>query len=254
MDYQCEMPWTKVNELILNCGEARTPHELSMNMFERMDSIVPFDQGRIYTLNPKEEVSEDTLFGVDKRWPRMYYDYYSMILNGKYALFSDIRSSVYASTPSVEIGAYDWTKAPDDEFVTDYIRPQRIRYSVGFGLYDTRSVCRRICIIDRSCHGGFSKSELDTLAVVAFHLGNLHRNFYIHMDNECVVGRSGFNGTLTSRENEIADMICSGYAPEKIAKVLFVSRATVYKHIAHIHTKIGVSNRQELIVKLLRCG
>jgi DNA-binding CsgD family transcriptional regulator len=254
MDCRNDIPWAEINELILNCGEAKTPHELSANMFEHIDLIVPFDQGRIYTLNPNEEVSADTLFGVDKRWPRMYYDYYSQILDGRYSLQRNMHKNGRVIASHAKICVYDWSAISDDEFIADYIRPQRIRHSVGFGLYDMRFVCKRVCIIDRTRHGGFSKPELDVLGVIVSHLENLHRNFYIDADRECSVGRPGMDETLTARENEIADMICKGYAPEKIADILFVSRATVYKHIAHIHTKIGVSSRQELIVKLLRCG
>lgn len=254
MSCRNDIPWTEINELVLRCGKAASPHELSVNMFEQIDSIVPFDQGRIYILNTNEEVSDDELFGVERRWPRAYYEYYSRILDGKYALLSNTRRNGKSFVSGVEIGVYDWTKTPDDEFVADYIRPQQIRHSIGFGLYDTRLVCRRTCIIDRTSRSGFAKAELDTLEIIASHLKNLHRNFYIDADRVCAVGRPGMDEALTSRENEIADMICKGYTPEKIATVLFVSRATVYKHIAHIHAKIGVSNRQELIVKLLRCG
>jgi DNA-binding CsgD family transcriptional regulator len=248
------MPWAEINELILDCGKAKTPHELLVSMFKEVDSIVPFDQGRIYTLNPNEEVSADTLFGVDKRWPKMYYDYYSQILSGRYSLLNNKRWNVSKASSHAKVRVYDWSKIPDDEFVADYIHPQHIRHSIGFGLFDTLSVCKRICIIDRTRYGGFSESELNVLDVIVSHLENLHRNFYIDADRECSIGRPGMDEALTARENEIADMICRGYAPEKIADILFVSRATVYKHIAHIHTKIGVSSRQELIVKLLRCS
>jgi DNA-binding CsgD family transcriptional regulator len=252
MNGQNDVQWAEINDLVLNCGKAKTPHELAANMFESIDSLVPFDQGRIYTLNSNYEVSADTLFGVDKYWPRAYYEYYSQILNGKYSLRSEMRGNRKAHEINAGISVYEWTKIKDDEFVSDYIRPQRILHTIGFGLFDTQSACKRVCMIDRTSRRGFSKSEVDTVAVVVSHLENLHHNFYRSTEDECAVGRIGTEEALTSREREIADMICKGYAPQKIASTLFVSRATVYKHIAHIHTKMGVSNRQELIVKLLK--
>ena len=39
--------------------------------------------------------------------------------------------------------------------------------------------------------------------------------------------------------------------PNRIGQTLCVSLPTVYRHIANIHAKLGVSNRQELLLKLL---
>ena len=39
--------------------------------------------------------------------------------------------------------------------------------------------------------------------------------------------------------------------PSRISAHLCLSRSTVYRHVANMHAKLGVSNRQELILKLL---
>jgi DNA-binding CsgD family transcriptional regulator len=85
------------------------------------------------------------------------------------------------------------------------------------------------------------------------HLQNLHKNYYIQpkLENNYCSDAPDPGTVLTKRESEIAIMVYEGYTPEKIAQSLFVSRTTVYKHIAHIHEKLNVSNRQELILKLL---
>lgn len=57
---------------------------------------------------------------------------------------------------------------------------------------------------------------------------------------------------LTPREIEVADFMSQGISPANISKILCISQSTTYKHIAHIYAKLGVSNKQELLVKLLR--
>jgi DNA-binding CsgD family transcriptional regulator len=146
---------------------------------------------------------------------------------------------------------FDWKNRIRDEFIKDYVCPQKITYSFGFGLYDDKLACKRVLMIDRTGHIGYSSRERDILNIIVAQLGNLHRNFYAEVSDEYAIGVVGSKELLTARETEIADMICKGLSPGKIAQVIFVSRATVYKHIAHIHAKLGVSNRQELIVKLL---
>jgi DNA-binding CsgD family transcriptional regulator len=40
--------------------------------------------------------------------------------------------------------------------------------------------------------------------------------------------------------------------PTTISKSLYISKATTYKHIAHIYEKLHVSSLQELLVRLLQ--
>lgn len=56
---------------------------------------------------------------------------------------------------------------------------------------------------------------------------------------------------LTPREREICRLLTQGASPAAIAGKLCVSRPTVYKHIANIHEKLHVTNRQELLLCLL---
>jgi DNA-binding CsgD family transcriptional regulator len=55
---------------------------------------------------------------------------------------------------------------------------------------------------------------------------------------------------LTSREKEIARLICQGLGNKHIAEVLFISEKTAAKHIQNIFEKVNVGNRMELCKKL----
>ncbi|MDR1796641.1 MAG: helix-turn-helix transcriptional regulator [Clostridiales Family XIII bacterium] len=253
MEHRTDTPWEEIHELLLTCGMARNPSELARKMLESIHTLVPFDLGRIYSVNPRGEVFDEVRFGVDEQWPRSYYEYYSKILNGKYSMersHSDKRRFSYF--PSAKNGFYDWTGCEEDEFVTDYIRPQGIRYSFGFGLFDADNICKRSIMMDRTGSIGFSQREQNILSIFIRHMENLHRNFYATAaEGECLVGHKSALDALTARESEIAGLILKGLVPESIANNLFLSRATVYKHIAHIHAKLGVSSRQELMVKMM---
>jgi DNA-binding CsgD family transcriptional regulator len=56
---------------------------------------------------------------------------------------------------------------------------------------------------------------------------------------------------LTRRETEISSLIVKGNTYKEIAKELFISEKTVTKHIQNIFGKAGVSNKVELINKLI---
>ena len=51
---------------------------------------------------------------------------------------------------------------------------------------------------------------------------------------------------LSPREMEVADLVAEGLANQAIARRLFLSRATVASHVAHILTKLGFSSRAQI--------
>lgn len=55
---------------------------------------------------------------------------------------------------------------------------------------------------------------------------------------------------LTSRENEIIELVKKGYTNSHIGEELYISINTVKKHLNNIFQKLGVTNRVELLNKL----
>jgi LuxR family transcriptional regulator, maltose regulon positive regulatory protein len=56
---------------------------------------------------------------------------------------------------------------------------------------------------------------------------------------------------LTPRETEVMNMVVSGLSNKEIAKLLFVSEATVKAHVRHAYDKLGVRRRPEAITRWL---
>jgi DNA-binding CsgD family transcriptional regulator len=253
MNYEECFLWDEIFEYRSHCGKSESPKDLAVAITEKLRLLVPYDQARIYCINTDGQVSDEILYGVDARWPNAYYEHYSKILGGRYSIFGRTTKNGYRFIPKVEDCFYDWTNAEKDEFVAGYIRPQRIRYSFGFGLHDNHNICRKVCMFDRIYGKSFTEPEKKIFSLIVPHLENLHKNFYIEPQGgeDCSIGKNVKGGVLTEREMEITDLIRKGLSPQSIAQILFVSHATVYKHITHIHTKMGVSNRQELTIKLI---
>lgn len=56
---------------------------------------------------------------------------------------------------------------------------------------------------------------------------------------------------LTSREREIAELIAGGLSNRGIADRLVISKRTVDAHVEHIFSKLGITSRVQLAVRLL---
>lgn len=57
----------------------------------------------------------------------------------------------------------------------------------------------------------------------------------------------GSGSSLSSREKEILRLLGEGYSTKEIAEELVISQSTVHSHRSNLMTKLGLSNRRELI-------
>jgi DNA-binding NarL/FixJ family response regulator len=57
---------------------------------------------------------------------------------------------------------------------------------------------------------------------------------------------------LTDREREVARLIACGYTNRQIAEALVLTRGTVANHVAHILSKLDLSNRTQLAAYVTR--
>jgi len=55
---------------------------------------------------------------------------------------------------------------------------------------------------------------------------------------------------LTSREREIAALIAEGLPNRQIADRLGIAKRTVDTHVEHIYSKLGISSRVQLTIRL----
>ena len=247
-----ELPWRKINEFLLDCGSIRAPRDFAITIMQKIPILIPYDQARLYFLNDKGTVIDEKLFGVDKRWTSSYHEYYSKIENGRYSLFAKAYKNGHYYVPKIEDSIRDWEHCEHDQFVNEYLKPQGIRYSFGFLLFDNQNSPHCMFILDRTSKTKFTAQELQATNVALAHLNNLFQNYFvdvsglIHTENLLKL-----DDHLTDREVEITELLKKGFSPTNISQRLWITQNTVYKHIYHIYQKMNVSSQQELLVKLL---
>jgi len=243
-----ELPWLKIHKFLLDVGANRNPKELCVRVVEKIHALIPYDQARVYLVNDSGKIYDQVLIGVDPTWSDVYLDYYSQVEGGRYSILTR-RETNRHSFGKFDGGIYDWTHFDRDQFTMEYIRPQRRRYSAGFGLRDAEGLVKSVWVLDRTSPRGYNAQEIDVMAVIQPHLDNLHRNLFVQ--SPAGIRNDEARKALTNREAQIAGLLCKGLTPKRISQALALSLTTVNKHIANIHAKLGVSNRQELLLKLM---
>lgn len=63
-----------------------------------------------------------------------------------------------------------------------------------------------------------------------------------------------YSQLLTQREKEIFEMIINNHDTLQISDKLMISEKTVRNHISNVIQKLGVTNRTQAILELLRIG
>jgi two-component system response regulator NreC len=69
-----------------------------------------------------------------------------------------------------------------------------------------------------------------------------------------VTGEPSRGSVLSPREQEILSLLAEGYGTNAIAEKLVISPSTVHTHRNNLMTKLGLSNRRELIQYALKRG
>jgi DNA-binding CsgD family transcriptional regulator len=246
------IPWSKINDFLLDCGSIRNPKDYGKRIINRIDELIPFDQAWFFLLNDSGEVYDEFLLGVCEMSIKEYHDYYSKINNGNYST-SRVAEVYRYNYPEVDKCIFTWdTYKNDPEFFQGFISPNKIRHCFTLGLRDVYNSLRCLISLERTCNIEYTEREIIIMSTIRPHLDNLFQNFYVTIpsNNEVIKSDTHQKYFLTAREIEVAKLLKQGIHPKKIGETLFISPSTVKKHIANIHAKLNVSTRQELIVKL----
>lgn len=242
MDKKYRIPWEEINEFLLeieNIRDRKMFYEIFLNSIH---NFVPYDQARLYEKDLNGKIIDSIIIKVDDWWNDAYVRYYSQISK-------DINNKIIKNKNDFVYEQYriiTWKDYEAEEFFSNYIKPQGIEFTLGFNI--TNSEITAECGLDRVSGRKFTKDETEILKIIHSHIQVLFENFSYYKE---ISHRNIPLTSLTKRENEIINLLILGATPNNIGKKLFISITTVYRHIANIYSKLGVSNRQELLLKFL---
>ncbi|WKY43909.1 helix-turn-helix transcriptional regulator [Eubacteriaceae bacterium ES2] len=238
--------WEEVNQVMLNCGSNHEYKNFCRSIVLNIGRLIAFDKGRFYLFDDNCQIYDEFLLGIDEKWVVEYFNYYAMINNGRYGIDrSRLQRLEEGKSPVVNVR--DWTKEQASEFLNDYIRPQNIMHTFAFSLGDPANSAKAMFMLDRTRDMPFSDIDIESMQLLYTHLNNLHKNFFVEIPG---INNKKIAADLTDRELQVAKLLMTGTTPKNIGSKLHVSLNTIYKHIANLHQKLDVKNRQELIIRL----
>ena len=245
-----------IYDFISVCGRANDPKVLVIEALNNLGRFCPFDQALVYFFDGNGKICDQYLKDIDESWSTMYLEHYFKADGYQYSCFASQRrksNRVNLNPHKPTLFVREWAKETSNDFIQNYIRPRGLQYTCSFPLYDLYDNYRAVVALDRVENKKFSRAELISLQSIIPLLNNLHKNFYYQGFSQNTIKRSMWERSdLTGREIEVADLLCLGISPASISRSLHIALSTTYKHIANIYKKLHVTNRQELLVRLLR--
>ncbi len=241
--------WEQIYSFLLECGRANSPDELAETIIDGLRLFVPYDTASVYLLDGSGKICSHHLRGVDERWNKIYLAYYIYTDNERYNIFRN--TSIVQSPGEVLLNVYNWEQVESVEFVPDFVRARGLLHTCGFGLPVIGRKVRITFCLDRTQSVPFQDKEINLLRMLIPLLRDFHKNFFalntVPIPNTVKVDQS----TLTSRETQIAELLCQSMSPAEISQHLHIAQSTTYKHIANIYAKLNVSSQRQLLAKLL---
>ena len=238
--------WGKIYDVVSVCGKAHHPRAFAIDMVKNLSKIADFDQSIVYFLDATGKTVGQYQKNVPERFGKMYLHYHEAIEGTNYS-FGEERENLFLVT-------LNWLRGDfyPKEFMDEFIYSRKLTYSCDFSLFDLNGNYRMVVSLDRTKPVKFSEKEKTNLLLTLDLLNSIYKNFFFRDEHLGNVSQSDWaKWKLTPREIEVVDLISQGVKPQGIAQTLYISLATTYKHMQHIYSKIGVSNNQELMVKLL---
>ena len=246
------LPWTRINDFLLQVCAATNAKDFDTLVCARISDLVPHDFPVLCVSSTRDDLRSlargerpdkliDTTIralagdpGTVSAW-NDYFRFRLPITDGYF-----VRSQVS-----------DFRPYADTEFVTDFVRPRFVEQCLG-GWF------RRYTVVIPRCKPArqFSDTEIAVSRIIAPHL----ENYFTALSLAALTAEearvrsmreSALRFGLTPREQEIAFLLAERLAMREIAEKLYISRRTVESHAEHIYGKLGVGGKRQLAGRLL---
>lgn len=239
---------TLAHDLLLACGEAKSPRAFVEKLMAWFADSFDYDDAVALFYDPVGTIVAFSTLRTRKGWLEEFLTYYIDLPESLYFESLDDQY-VLSEKPLLRVDIFDWTRFEDSSFKRNYIDASGLKSTFSFSLCDLNDVVRVVICLDRRKRRLRDSGELELIREALPILNSMYRNF-LYKEAEGADATSPWEEYgLTTREAEIADMLCMGMKATRIGEELFIARTTARKHIAHIYEKVGVSSQAELIVR-----
>ncbi len=243
--------YQKIYNLILSCSHIRSPKAFLETLAKEIKSLCDYDSVVIFYYDTAGRIANTFSDGTKPGWMETYLEYYIDATDDSNFAFQLSSPEVIEKTDRLSSNIIDWSQAKNSHFKNEYINDAGLKYTWAFEFYDMQGFPRATICLNRIKNMPFTKEEQEIITLALPLLINQYRNYFYEEVKDQNLQSIWEKYQLTSREKEIADMLCKGMKTKRISELLSISISTVRKHIEHIYKKVNVISQTELITRVL---
>jgi DNA-binding CsgD family transcriptional regulator len=234
------IPWKAIDAVLKEMEKADSRRDFAQKSIACIPRLVPIDLPCVYaTVEDGRRLIVDQTFVESSTWFGRFRDRY-------WNQIPDLSREEGSLVKRV-----DWSRFKRSEYATDFMRPQRIRYSLGVTIGGASADCLGTLALNRSSRARpFSENDFRTMEIIQPHLDNLYR--LLGKPRYQPLAEIGKLHGLSRREIEVVSCLLRGLKNAQIASRLGLSERTVESHCLHIYNKLGIKDRIGLHVLVSR--
>lgn len=243
--------WQFLIQMITRITYAETYQETCGTILQQMKTLIPFQNGIIFQTG--RENGDVTLKNPVSTEPVNDAADHKFFMEGNYPHWNEFIMAPYSSVfrQSDLIPPAKWEKT---RVYREVWQPKNNYWGLFISLVHKDCPLVVLGLLRERSKGDFSARELYILNTLK---DPLERKYFSLLESkQRGVGNVPYNErvfkaamqyNLTKRETDIVTLTCAGKSTEEMCRLLFITHATLSKHLSNIYAKTKVRNRTLLI-------
>ena len=227
--------------------------EICSTFLQQMRTLVPYQSGVIFQAGRENgQVVLNNPISTENNDDRYSHDYF---IEGKYPHWDEFimlpYTSVFRQSDIIQPGKWERTRVYREVW-----QPKGMFWGLFISLVHKDIPLAVLGILREKDASDFSDRDVYIMNTLK---DPLERKFFSLLEDRKTFGNTGgdrilkasVNYGLTKRETEIVSLVCAGKGSDEMCQLLYITHATLSKHLSNIYTKTKVKNRTQLFALFL---
>ena len=245
--------WQFLIQMTTRINYSETYTEICNTFLQQIRTLIPYHSGVVFQADRENgRVVLNNPVSTEHHDDRTSHDSF---IEGKYPHWNEFimlpYSSVFRQSDIIQPGKWEKTRVYRDVW-----QPKGMFWGLFLSLVHKDVPLAILGILRAKDVSDFSDRDVYIMNTLK---DPLERRYFSLFENLRSTGNAGadrilkasVNYGLTKRETEIVSLVCAGKGSDEMCQLLYITHATLSKHLSNIYTKTKVKNRTQLFALFL---
>ena len=245
--------WQFLVQMTTRINYSETYHDTCNTFFQQIRTLIPYRSGVVFlAIRENGRVILDNPFSTEQVDDESDHNFF---IRGSYPHWDEFimlpYSSVFRQSDIIPPGKWEKTRVYRDVW-----HPKDVFWGLFISLVHIDVPLAVLGILRDRAAGDFSERDIYIMNTLK---DPLERKYFSMLEDRKQTGNTGAERILktsagyglTKRETEIVSLVCDGKSSDEMCRLLYITHATLSKHLSNIYSKTKVKNRTQLFALFL---